>query len=317
MHINILQQARETIALEAASISRLSELLTDDFIHAIEAIVGCKGKLVITGMGKSGHIAKKIAATMASTGTPSFSLHPGEAFHGDLGMISPNDIVLAISNSGETDEVLKIVPFLKENGNILIAMSGNPHSSLATHADYHINTSVQQEACPLDLAPTTSTTAQMVMGDAMAVALMKVRGFKMEDFARFHPGGNLGRRLLLRIRDVMRSESLPVVEETTDMTSLISTLSKGRLGMVIVQRDQELLGVVTDGDVRRAMESKCDEFFTLHVSDIYSRSPKTISEAAKLVEAEQLMTTNKINTLLVVDDKQHLSGVVQIYDLKI
>ncbi|MBR5281204.1 MAG: KpsF/GutQ family sugar-phosphate isomerase, partial [Alistipes sp.] len=254
---------------------------------------------------------------LASTGTPSFYLHPGEAFHGDLGMISKEDVILALSYSGETDEVLKIVPFIHSNGNVLISMTGNRESTLAKNSNIHLDVCVKEEACILRLAPTTSTTAQIAMGDALAVALMKAREFTAMDFARFHPGGSLGRRLLMRVGNVMRKNDLPVVSADCSATEMIHKMSRGGLGLIIIMEDEKIAGIVTDGDVRRAMESRQAEFFNIRAIDIATRSPKSINANAKLVEAEKLMTSYKVNSLLVTDDNDALVGVIQIYDIKL
>ena len=313
----ILDIAREALQIEADALLRIKRDLGDDFLRAVETILACKGKVIMTGMGKSGLVAKKIAATLASTGTPSFYLHPGEAFHGDLGMISSEDIVLALSYSGETDEVLKIVPFLHENGNTLISMTGNGESSLAKNSNIHLDVAVEREACILHLAPTSSTTAQLALGDALACALMKLRNFSSMDFARLHPGGSLGRRLLMTVGNVMRKHDLPVVDEQTSASEMIHAISKGGLGLIVVQRGEEILGIVTDGDIRRAMESRQAAFFDIHPMDIASRSPKSIAPTEKLIEAEKMMTEHKVNSLLVVDDAKRLVGVIQIYDIKL
>lgn len=313
----ILDIAREALQIEADALLRIKRDLGDDFLRAVETILACKGKVIMTGMGKSGLVAKKIAATLASTGTPSFYLHPGEAFHGDLGMISSEDIVLALSYSGETDEVLKIVPFLHENGNTLISMTGNGESSLAKNSNIHLDVAVEREACILHLAPTSSTTAQLALGDALACALMKLRNFSSMDFARLHPGGSLGRRLLMTVGNVMRKHDLPVVDEQTSASEMIHAISKGGLGLIVVQRGDEILGIVTDGDIRRAMESRQAAFFDIHPMDIASRSPKCIAPTEKLIEAEKMMTEHKVNSLLVVDDAKRLVGVIQIYDIKL
>jgi len=312
--VDIKQSAKEVFLTESEAILQLINALTDDFNKSVEALVSSHGKLIISGMGKSGIIGKKIAATMASTGTPSFFLHPAEAYHGDLGMIEKEDIVLLISNSGETDEVLKIIPFLKEQGNVTISMSGNPLSTLAKNSTYHLNIHVEKEACPLQLAPTSSTTATLVMGDALAITLMKLRDFKESDFAQFHPGGSLGRRLLTKVEDVMRKESLPIVNKKSSIKEIINIVSKARLGLVIVQEYEEIVGIITDGDIRRAMEEFEDSFFRLKAEDLMSMSPKTIQKEAKLIDAQNLMNELKVNSLLVVDNNK-LSGVVQIYDL--
>jgi arabinose-5-phosphate isomerase len=302
---------------EAEAILQVKERLNGEFTAAVEAILACKGKVILTGIGKSGLVAKKIAATLASTGTPSFYMHPGEAFHGDLGMISKGDVVIALSYSGETDEVLKIVPFIHDNGNCLISMTGNCNSSLAKNSDIHLDVKVEREACILHLAPTTSTTAQLAMGDALACSLMKVRNFTSMDYARLHPGGSLGRRLLMTVGNVMHRTDLPIVDESCSATEMIQRISQGGLGLIIICRDSEILGIVTDGDVRRAMESKQAEFFNIHPMDIASTSPKMIAPEEKLIEAEKMMTRHKINSLLVVDSNKHLVGVIQIYDIKL
>ena len=312
--MDIKQSAKEVFLTESEAIRQLSNALTDDFEKSVEALIDCSGKLIVSGMGKSGIIGKKIAATMASTGTPSFYLHPAEAYHGDLGMIEKEDIVLLISNSGETDEVLKIIPFLKEQGNVTIAMSGNPLSTLAKNSTYHLNIHVEKEACPLQLAPTSSTTATLVMGDALAITLMKLRDFKESDFAQFHPGGSLGRRILTRVEDVMKKENLPIVNKKSSAKEIINTISQARLGLAIVQEQGQTVGIITDGDIRRAMEEFEDSFFRLKAEDLMSKSPKTIEKEAKLIDAQNLMNESKVNSLLVTNNNQ-LFGVVQIYDL--
>ncbi len=314
--VDVKQIAINTFRTEAEAISGLSGQLTDDFAHAVEAVFTCTGRLIVTGMGKSGLIGTKIAATLASTGTPSFFLHPGEAYHGDLGMIAREDMVLAISNSGQTDEILKLIPFLEDNGNRVIAMTGRPDSTLAKHSEFHLNVAVDHEACPLSLAPTSSTTAALVMGDALAVALMERRGFREEDFARFHPGGSLGRRLLTRVGDVMRRDNLPRVSPATKLGDVIFTISNARLGIAaIVDADQHICGVVTDGDVRRAMLKYREAFFGLDVSEVMTRTPKIATEDMRITEAEELMHRHKIHSLLVAGDSGKLVGVVELYDL--
>lgn len=291
--------------------------LGEEFVSAVEIILGCHGKLIVTGMGKSGHIACKIAATLASTGTPSFFLHPAEAFHGDLGMISKEDVVLALSYSGETDEILKIIPFIHENGNKLIAMTGKPQSSLARNADVHLDIMVREEACILHLAPTSSTTAQLAMGDALATTLMHARKFTAMDFARLHPGGSLGRRLLMTVGHVMRKEDLPVVAADCTATEMIHRISKGGLGLIVIVEDGRVKGIVTDGDVRRAMERYRADFFGIHAIDIATLNPKTIAAERKLIEAEKCMSQYKINSLLVTSPDGQLEGVIQLYDIKL
>ena len=313
----ILEVARKAIHTEMLSLKRMEDTLGDEFATAVEMILGSRGKCIVTGMGKSGLVGRKIAATLASTGTPSFFLHPGEAFHGDLGMISKEDIVVALSYSGETDEILKIVPFIHSNGNKLVSMTGNPDSALAKNSDVHLDVGVKEEACILHLAPTSSTTAQIAMGDALAVSLMQMRGFTSVDFARLHPGGSLGRRLLMTVGNVMRDHDLPVVAPDCPAAEMIHAISKGGLGLIVICEGERIEGIVTDGDVRRAMERLRGEFFNIRASDIAMRNPKTISPDEKLIEAEKMMTRNKVTSLLVTDAAGKLTGVIQIYDIKL
>ncbi len=318
MKSEILNLARTTIQTEIEALHMLEQNLDGEFIRAVEAILSSSGKVIFTGIGKSGIISKKIAATLASTGTPSFYLHPAEAFHGDLGMISKDDIIIAASYSGESDEVLKIVPFIHSNGNLLISMCGNSSSTLAKNSDINLNISVNHEACILNLAPTSSTTAQLVMGDALAIALMKLREFTARDFARLHPGGSLGRRLLLTVGNVMRSNDLPTASPNCSAKDMIHVMSRGGLGQVVVcDADSRVVGIVTDGDIRRAMEQREADFFKISAADIATVNPITISGDEKLITAEKLMTARKVNSLLVVDEQQHLQGVIQIYDIKL
>lgn len=314
---DILTLARETLHKEAEALMHMATELDEQFIGAVDRILACTGKVILTGMGKSGLIGRKIAATLASTGTPSFYLHPGEAFHGDLGMISPEDVVLALSHSGETDEVLKIVPFIHSNGNVLISITSNPESTLAKNSDLHLNACVKEEACILHLAPTTSTTAQLAMGDALAIALMKARDFTAMDFARLHPGGSLGRRLLMTVGNVMRKNDLPIVAPNCGATEMIHRMTRGGLGLIVIVDEGNIVGIVTDGDLRRAMESLQAKFFDINVMDIATRSPKSINKNAKLIDAEKMMTQHKVNSLLVTDDDGELCGVIQIYDIKL
>ena len=313
--MNIRRIAEEVFDIESKEIANLSTLLTIDFENAIKSIIKSRGKFIVSGMGKSGIVGKKIAATLASTGTPSFFLHPGEAYHGDLGMVEKEDIVLLISNSGETDEVLKIIPFLKHQKNTTISMSGNPDSSLAKNTDFHLNISVNVEACPLQLAPTSSTTSTMVMGDALAVALMKMRNFKDVNFARFHPGGSLGKRLLQNVGNVMKKDSLPLITPNESIKKVINILSSGKCGLAVVVNDNTIIGVISDGDIRRAMESNETNFFKLKALDIMTKEPHTILETTKLKIAGDLMFSKKINSLIVENDKGLLVGIVQSYDL--
>lgn len=314
---DILTLARDTLHKEAEALTHMATELDEQFIGAVDRILACTGKVILTGMGKSGLIGRKIAATLASTGTPSFYLHPGEAFHGDLGMISSEDVVLALSHSGETDEVLKIVPFIHSNGNVLISITSNPESTLAKNSDLHLNACVKEEACILHLAPTTSTTAQLAMGDALAIALMKARDFTAMDFARLHPGGSLGRRLLMTVGNVMRKNDLPIVAPNCGATEMIHRMTRGGLGLIVIVDEGNIVGIVTDGDLRRAMESLQAKFFDINVMDIATRSPKSINKNAKLIDAEKMMTQHKVNSLLVTDDDGELCGVIQIYDIKL
>ncbi|MEG2366052.1 MAG: KpsF/GutQ family sugar-phosphate isomerase [Alistipes sp.] len=313
----IMKVARQAVHTEMLALKDLEESLDDQFAEAVEIILAGQGKTIITGMGKSGLVGRKIAATLASTGTPSFFLHPGEAFHGDLGMISKEDVVVALSFSGETDEILKIVPFIHANGNKLISMTGNPESALAKNSDIHLNVAVKEEACILHLAPTTSTTAQIAMGDALAVSLMQMRGFTSIDFARLHPGGSLGRRLLMTVENVMRKENLPIVAPDCSATEMIHTISKGGLGLIIICDGDRIVGIVTDGDIRRAMERRQAEFFNITAADIATRNPKSIHADQKLIAAEKEMTNSKVTSLLVTDEAEKLIGVIQIYDIKL
>ena len=313
--MDIKKLAQEVFEIESKEIANLSKRLTDDFEKAINAILQSSGKLIVSGMGKSGIIGKKIAATLASTGTPSFFLHPGEAYHGDLGMIEENDIVLLISNSGETDEVLKLIPFLKHQKNCTISMSGNDDSTLAKNTNYHLNIAVDKEACPLFLAPTSSTTATLVMGDALAVTLMKLRDFKEENFAKFHPGGSLGRRLLTTVGDVMKKKNLPIISSQAAIKEVIQTISEGKLGLVVIIDNNKIIGIITDGDIRRSMESREKDFFNLKAEDLMSIHPKLIYDTDKLISASNIMSQHKINSLLVVNKSNDLVGVVQVYDL--
>jgi arabinose-5-phosphate isomerase len=315
--MNILNIAKEVFEIESQEIINLSNFLSDDFENAINEVLASSGKVVVCGMGKSGIIGKKISATLSSTGTPSFFLHPAEAYHGDLGVVEKEDVILLISNSGETDEVLKLIPFFQKNGNKTISMSGNQESTLAKNTNYHLNIGVEKEACPLQLAPTSSTTATLVMGDALAVALMKMRNFKDVDFAKFHPGGSLGKRLLSKVSDVMKKENLPICEKSTSSKEIIHQISFGKVGSVVVLENEKVIGIITDGDIRRAMETKEETFFSLTAENLMSKNPKTIYQNQNLEEASEIMNRHKINSLLVLDEKENFVGIVQLYDLKI
>ncbi|WP_109124025.1 KpsF/GutQ family sugar-phosphate isomerase [Dyella sp. C11] len=313
----IVQSARTVIATEAAAIRALEPRIGPEFVEACRLIMGCAGRVVVTGMGKSGHVARKIAATLASTGTPAFFVHPGEASHGDLGMILPQDVVLALSNSGETDEVLFILPVIKRQGIPLIAITGNAKSSLADQASVHLDASIAAEACPLGLAPTASTTAALVMGDALAIALLEARGFTSEDFARSHPAGSLGRRLLLHISDVMHTgEGIPAVSPNSSLTQALMEMTRKHLGMTaVVDADRRLLGVFTDGDLRRALDDDDLDLRGATVADLMTRGPKTIGADKLAIEAAQLMEKHQIHALLVVNDQQQVVGALNIHDL--
>lgn len=312
-----LSSARNTIAIEADAITALGDRLDGSFVAACRLIQDAAGRVVTSGMGKSGHIARKIAATLASTGTPAFYVHPGEASHGDLGMIIDGDVVIALSNSGESDELMAIVPTLKRQGNPLIAMTGRPQSSLARHAAVHLDVSVPAEACPLGLAPTSSTTAALVIGDALAIALLESRGFSRADFARSHPAGSLGRKLLLRIADIMhQGDLLPAVAASASVGDALVEMSQKRLGMTaIVDAEQRLLGVFTDGDLRRLLDDGPANLAGLPVIDRMTRNPKTLSPDQLAVEAAQLMERHQINGVLVVEPGGRVVGALNIHDL--
>ncbi|MBR4533422.1 MAG: KpsF/GutQ family sugar-phosphate isomerase [Bacteroidaceae bacterium] len=312
--INVRDVAVRCLRDEADAILNIIPQLDDEFDRVVELIAQCQGKVIVTGVGKSGHVAAKVAATLASTGTPSFYLNPLDAFHGDLGMISTSDIVIALSNSGNTDELLRIIPSLSERKITLIGVSGNADSLLARHSDHHVLLHVPHEACPLNLAPTSSTTAQMALGDALAIALMEVRHFKARDYAQFHPGGSLGRRLLTTARDVMRTEDLPVCSTSTPLSEAVILVSRSRLGLVVpVTADGRVAGIITDGDVRRAMERLQDRFFSVNVSDVMTTSPKCVREDMKINEIQQLMFRCKIHAVLVTDEEHHLIGIVDSF----
>ena len=309
----ILNLAKNVFDIESESILNLKNQLTEDFEKAIQAILTSKGRLVVTGMGKSGHIGVKISATLASTGTPSFFMHPAEAIHGDLGMLTSDDILLAISNSGESEEVVRIIPIVKQRGIILIGMAGNIDSTLAKNSDYFLNISIEREACPLELAPTSSTTATLAMGDALAVVLMKERDFKPEDFATFHPGGSLGRKLLTKVKDIMHSSNLPIVKKDSSFQEIIEVITLGRLGLAVVVEEKQVIGIITDGDLRRALNHSDKTRFGLVAEEIMTKNPKIIYSSEMAIEAEKYMLENTINELIVLDNNQ-LVGIVQLFD---
>jgi arabinose-5-phosphate isomerase len=307
---------RAVVETEAAAITALLDRLDERFEQACRYLLECRGRIVVTGMGKSGHIGNKIAATLASTGSPAFFVHPGEASHGDLGMITPQDVVLALSNSGETSELLTILPLLKRLGTPLIAMTGKAQSTLARESEVHLDVSVEKEACPLGLAPTSSTTATLVMGDALAVALLQARGFTAEDFALSHPGGSLGRRLLLHVSDIMHSDkALPIVTEAATLHDALEMMSEKGLGMTaVIDAEGRLSGVYTDGDLRRTLNKPVD-IHQLLVSEVMTRNCKTVPPDMLAAEALQMMDEKKINGLLVVDNQQRLVGAFNMHDL--
>jgi len=311
-----LQLARETLDIEAQALMGLKSRLDSRFSQAVEMMLNVKGRVVVTGMGKSGHIGPKIAATLASTGTPAMFVHPGEASHGDLGMIKAVDVVLAISNSGESDELVSILPVLKRQGVPLIAMTGGLNSALAKHAHVVLDSSVDKEACPLNLAPTASTTAQLALGDALAVALLDARGFKAEDFARSHPGGSLGRRLLTHVEDVMRKgDQVPYVLPDASFTDLMREMSQKGLGAsAIVDEHHKILGVFTDGDLRRLIEKGVD-LRALHAKEVMHVNPRTVQHDALAVEAAELMEQFQITSVLVVNESGGLCGALNSNDL--
>ncbi len=308
--------ALAVIQTEMQAVAGLAARIDQQFVSACHLLLACKGRVVVTGMGKSGHIAGKIAATLASTGTPAFFVHPGEASHGDLGMITRQDVVLALSNSGETEEILTILPIIKRLGVPLIALTGNPASALAKFATVHINVAVEQEACPLGLAPTASTTAALVMGDALAVSLLETKGFTRDDFALSHPGGSLGRRLLLLVSDIMhRGEEMPVVANTVLVSDALLEMTVKKMGMTaVVDGDAQVVGIFTDGDLRRMLEKNLDVHST-RVADVMTWSCKMIGIDMLAAEAMQIMETKKINALLVVDAQQKLLGALNMHDL--
>lgn len=316
MSIDFRTRAAEVIRIEAAAIEQLSQYLDTNFNLACQLIFDSKGKIIVTGMGKSGHIGSKIAATLASTGTPAFFVHPGEASHGDLGMLSKDDIVIAISNSGETGEVLTITPVIKRLGIKLIAMTGNPSSTLAKLADAHLCVKVEQEACPLGLAPTASTTATLVMGDALAVALLDARGFSADDFALSHPGGSLGRKLLLRLEDIMHSgELMPVVAKTATIKDALLEISKKGLGMTaIVDEHGKMAGVFTDGDLRRILDQRYDIHSSL-IAEVMTARCITATAQQLAAEALQIMQQKKVNGLIIVDADGKPVGAMNMHDL--
>ena len=315
--MNVRNYAIQCIKDEAEALMGLIPLIDDNFDNAVELMFRCHGKVIVTGVGKSGHIGAKIAATLSSTGTPSFFINPLDVFHGDLGVMTKDDVVFAISNSGQTDELLRLIPMVLHMEIPIIGMSGNPSSLLAKYSTYHINVSVTKEACPLNLAPTSSTTAQLAMGDAIAVALMEKRNFRPQDFAQFHPGGELGKRLLTTAGDVMRTEEMPVITPEMHLGDAIIHVSKGKLGLGIAEKNGEVAGLITDGDIRRAMEKWKAQFFDKTVADIMTTHPKTVGMDTKISQVQNIMNRYKIHSVLVTDKNNRLLGVVDHYSCMI
>ena len=307
------EYAIQCIKDEAQAVLSLIPQLDDSFDEAVELIYACKGKIIVTGVGKSGHIGAKIAATLSSTGTPSFFINPLDVYHGDLGVMAQDDVVLAISNSGQTDELLRFIPMVLHMHIPIIGMSGNPRSLLAKYSTCHLNVSVEKEACPLNLAPTSSTMAQLAMGDALAVALIEKRHFQKRDFAQFHPGGELGKRLLTTAQDVMHTADMPVLPPQMHLGEAIILVSKGKLGLGVAEVDGEIVGLITDGDIRRAMEKWQAQFFDKTVRDIMTTHPKCVLPDTKITEIQRVMNRYKIHTVLVVDEERRLLGIVDHY----
>lgn len=306
-----IRTARDVLEIEAKAIAGLKKTLDNHFSRTVNEILATKGRAIVSGMGKSGIIATKIASTLSSTGTPSFFMHPGEALHGDLGMVTADDIFIAISNSGETEELVKLLPYLQRNGNLVVGMTGNVQSTLAKHSDLHLSVRVEREACPLQLAPTASTTATLALGDALAVALMKARRFEAHQFARLHPGGSLGRRLLQHVRDEMRTDDLPFVEPLDMAADVLQAVEDGGLGVALVSQDaRSVSGIITDGDLRRALRAHGRCFFDLRAKDLMSPNPTTIGIDSSMDHAFEMMSNHHITLLVVVDD-ECVVGVVQ------
>lgn len=314
---NLLEIAKKVLKTEADAVFALIDRVNSDFEKAVEIIFNSKGRVVVTGMGKSGLVGKKIAATLASTGTPAFFLHPAEASHGDLGMVTSDDVIIAISNSGETEELVGLVPFLKRFSVSLISMTGNPDSTLSKSADVMLDVSVKEEACPLGVVPTASTTAALAMGDAIAVALLTKRGFKEEDFAFFHPGGSLGKKIFTKVKDLMHEgHSLPMIAPDASMTTAVIEISSKRLGITIVaDAHKRILGIITDGDVRRGIERWGKEFFDMNAGEVMTKNPKTISEDELAAKALSIMERHSITSLVVPDVEGKAKGIIHLHDI--
>ncbi len=314
---DVLEIAKRVLRIEASAVSGLIDHLDSSFERAVEMILNSKGRVVVTGMGKSGLIGKKIAATLASTGTPAFFMHPAEASHGDLGMVTSDDVIIAISNSGETEEVINLIPFLKRFNVKLIAITGNRDSTLSQQADVSLDVSVKEEACPMGIVPTASTTAALAMGDALAVALLIKRGFREEDFALYHPGGNLGKRLFIKVRDLMHTgEALPLVRPDTPMTEAIVEISSKRLGMTaVVDAERLVVGIITDGDLRRGIQKYGKDFFEMKAGEVMTKNPKTISADELAAKALAIMQMYSITSLIVPDREGRIEGIIHIHDI--
>ncbi|ECL4915014.1 KpsF/GutQ family sugar-phosphate isomerase [Campylobacter jejuni] len=310
--MNTLEIAKEVFEKEAQAILDLATNLDENFNQAVNLMLNTKGRCIVSGMGKSGHIGAKIAATLASTGTPSFFIHPGEALHGDLGMLTSEDVLIAISNSGETEEILKIIPAIKKREIPLIVMCGKKNSTLVKQGDIFLNIAVEKEACPLQLAPMSSTTATLVMGDALAAALMKVRNFKPDDFALFHPGGSLGRKLLTKVKDLMVSSNLPIVHPDTEFNDLVDVMTSGKLGLCVVLENEKLVGIITDGDLRRALKASDKPRFDFKAKEIMSINPKVVDADSMASEAEGIMLKHKIKEI-IVGKEEKVVGIIQLY----
>ncbi len=313
MESQIREFAIQALRDEAQALLDVIPQLDEQFDQVVDMIYHSSGHVVVTGVGKSGHVGAKMAATLASTGTPAFFINPLDAMHGDLGMIMPNDIVLMISHSGNTDEMLRFMASLEERQIPMVAMTGDADSLMAHHANHHILVSVEKEACPLNLAPTSSTTATLAMGDALAIALMQVRHFEVNDFAMFHPGGSIGRKLITKVRDVMYTDNFPIIAPNVRLSDAIIDISRGKLGLGVVMENERVEGIITDGDIRRAVEGARENFFNLTVADAMTRNPKTIGPDAKLTQIQQMFRTHKIHSLLVLDNNQHLVGIVDYF----
>lgn len=310
----LIRSAKTTLSTQGQALMRLAERIGPQFSHAVEMILNCQGRTIICGMGKSGIVGKKIAATLASTGTPAFFMHPSEAWHGDLGMVQADDVLILISYSGETEEVIRLLPSLQSFGNHSIAIVGHAESTLAKHCQCVLDIAIDRETCPNNLAPTTSTTMTIAMGDALAVALMQCRDFQPQDFARFHPGGSLGRKLLTRVRDLMHKDNLPLCRPDTSLQDAIEVMTRGRMGVVLVQDKERLVGIFTDGDLRRSMLEDAAGMLSKSMAELMTAQPKTISQDTMIVEAEERMLRDKITLLVAVDDAGKVVGLLEIYD---